>query len=349
MLIKIGANLAIILVNFYVLIKLYNRKLSYGLLPRRKKGKKLLAMLIAIQTIVGLFMLATAPVIFGVRFDFRIILYIMMNKYLGHRVTIPTIFILSFARLFFESNLSLPLNFIFAVYLMMTLPTFFEWSKKHFNELGQLIVVNNIYLLTLIPFYYLRLAHWRDVVVVGTVVLLASFGFIYIINYVVSDIEKLFALAMRDSLSKLFNTRQLQGDLVSFSSKPTQYGLLIIDIDDFKLYNDTYGHLVGDDVIRQFSRTLSDVVDGAHPAYRYGGEEFVVIIEDKTGKLALDLAQTIQDKVRQLIIGPESLKLTVSIGVAHRFAGESLMKTFSRADQAMYFAKANGKNQISMS
>lgn len=346
MIVRILANLAIILVDFYVLIKL-----NGGFLPQKKLGYKDCWSLILIQTIVGLFMLITAPMISGVRFDFRIILYVMMIKYLGSRVTLPTVLLLGMSRLYFESNLSIPLNMSFTLLIVITLPFFYQWTKNHFNELGQLLVLNDIYLIILLPLYIYNMGNLQDAMIVFSVNLLTSSAFIIVIHYVSKDIQKLFNLAVIDSLSTLYNSRQLQEDLVRLSQELGGYALLQIDIDDFKNYNDQFGHLVGDEVIRRFSRVLKEAVGDDFLAYRYGGEEFVVIVKDPEGKIAYQVAKDVRKQIRALSIpceksGTQDLTITASIGIAYQWREEQLLNTFKRADQAMYTAKVNGKDQI---
>lgn len=346
MIVRILANLAIILVNFYVLIKLKG-----NLLPQRKQSILEILSYVLIQTIVGLFMVATAPVILGVRFDFRIILYIMMNKYLGPKITVPTIVLLSLSRLFFTSYLSLFYNLLMMVILIVTLPRLFRWSKRYFNELGQLMVVNDIYLLILCPMYVFSMGDIRQGLLVTSVILLASTAFIIVIHYVSKDIEKMFELAVIDNLSSLFNSRQLHLDMANLSEHTSGYALLIIDIDDFKKYNDQFGHLLGDEVIRRFSSALRQAVDNQGQAYRYGGEEFVVIIQDPQGKIAYKVAQAVRDAVRALAIpcdtsGRQAIHVTASIGIAYQWKAESLLDTFGRADNALYTAKITGKDRI---
>lgn len=346
LIVRILGNLAIILVDLYILIKLNNNDF-----PLKKQGPKELAVYILIQTIVCLFMLAMAPMILGLRFDFRVILYILMATYLGLKVTLPTIAIVAIGRLFFSSYLSITSNLIFSAYLILTLPFFLEWSKKYFNDLGQLLVVNDIYLVSLLPFYIYTLGSLQKAFMFFSIALLSSTVFILIIHYVMLDIRKLLNLAIIDNLSDLYNSRRLQEDLSKYSKSDTKYALLMIDIDDFKCYNDLYGHLVGDEVIRRFSLVLKNAVGKDYSAYRYGGEEFVVLVKDQNGKVGYRVAQAFQTRLQDLVIaspmgGEQLITVTASIGVAYQWRDEHLNHTFKRADQAMYTAKHNGKNQI---
>lgn len=346
MLVQLLANMAIILVDFYILIKI-----NGGLLSQKTLDFKNWLRYVSIQTFVGTIMLLTAPRILGVLMDFRVILYIMMMRYMGPKITLPTILLVGIGRLFVETNTSIPTNIVFTAVLMATLPFLSKWAGRRFSEFTQVIVINYIYLLMVLPIYMYVLRSWSDALYVFGVVLLSSSVFVTVIRYVSNDVQKLFDLAVMDNLSNLYNARQLQEDLVRLSQDAGGYALVIIDIDDFKMFNDQFGHLVGDEVIRKFSEVLKQAVGQEYKVYRYGGEEFVVIVKDVQGKIAYQVAIDISEKIRNLTIpceqnGLQHLTVTASIGISYQWKGEQLLNTFRRADQAMYTAKVSGKDQI---
>lgn len=172
---------------------------------------------------------------------------------------------------------------------------------------------------------------------------------IVVIHEVMKDILFLSNLAYIDNLTNLYNSRKFREDLERLSYIDGSFALLVIDIDDFKCFNDVHGHLVGDTVIREIAMVLSSMPQEKQFFYRYGGEEFVALIEDCSGGKVTQLAQNIQKRIRDLRIPTaegELLEVTVSIGVAHRSSKEELTSTFKRADSALYTAKENGKDQI---
>jgi two-component system cell cycle response regulator len=125
----------------------------------------------------------------------------------------------------------------------------------------------------------------------------------------------------------------------------------VLDIDHFKMVNDVHGHLVGDDVLREFSRRVRKAVRGIDLACRLGGEEFVVAMPDTTSALAVLVGERIRQRIAgepfQMATGA-SLQVTVSIGVSSLESAsdtpEALMK---RADEALYRAKRSGRNRVS--
>ena len=125
----------------------------------------------------------------------------------------------------------------------------------------------------------------------------------------------------------------------------------MIDIDNFKKINDTYGHLVGDECIRQVASLLRTVVKRETDIVaRYGGEEFVVLMSGVTVETAHQIAEEIRESVESLIISSHGteIRLTVSIGLASMVPRPELTSSelLERADNALYAAKDNGRNKV---
>ena len=129
--------------------------------------------------------------------------------------------------------------------------------------------------------------------------------------------------------------------------------LLLMDIDNFKLYNDTYGHLAGDDCLKLISGAIHDTIKRESDFIaRYGGEEFVIVLFGVEAKMAAELAENIREHIFGLKI-PHSASsvsdwVTVSIGVVSCIPEPSISpeKMIDRADKALYTAKSHGKNQV---
>ena len=155
-------------------------------------------------------------------------------------------------------------------------------------------------------------------------------------------------MAMHDQLTNLYNRHYLQDNLPQILVAADQTGrqplLAIIDIDHFKPVNDTHGHDVGDKVLVEVAHVLMEAASANDILARYGGEEFVLIMRDAS----LDAACTRLDAMRQAVAmrNPAGIPLTISIGVTARQTGENYRSLFSRADKAVYQAKANGRNRI---
>lgn len=162
-------------------------------------------------------------------------------------------------------------------------------------------------------------------------------------------------LATTDAVTGLYNrhymTNHLETQIKAAESKDKELSVLMLDIDHFKMVNDTYGHAAGDQILAEFSKRISHNIRGVDLAARYGGEEFVVIMPDTE----TDLAHTIADRLRQnvdeelfVVTGQdEPIHITVSIGVSSTAkSGYSSEKIFESADKALYEAKASGRNKV---
>lgn len=152
----------------------------------------------------------------------------------------------------------------------------------------------------------------------------------------------------RDGLLGIFDRGGFEADLNYALRRKQGVALIMVDIDHFKKVNDTLGHLVGDEVLRRVAKVLSERCDGMRRVeYRYGGEEFVVILTgDGAFAAAVKLAEAIRTDVESLRFDDHDLALTVSIGVAG--AGEDRDKKLllKRADSGLYRAKREGRNRV---
>lgn len=163
--------------------------------------------------------------------------------------------------------------------------------------------------------------------------------------------------ALTDGLTGLANRRgfdlALDACLSGVSSPEQAPCLLIADIDHFKNVNDQYGHLFGDKVIRSVARILKANVKGQDTAARYGGEEFVVLLPETSLDNAFHLAEKIRttiaaSRVRRADNRQEIGQITVSLGVASYHPGESASRFVERCDIALYVAKNQGRNRVSI-
>ncbi|MCB1841373.1 MAG: GGDEF domain-containing protein [Halioglobus sp.] len=161
-------------------------------------------------------------------------------------------------------------------------------------------------------------------------------------------------LASQDPLTGLSNRRNLMRQLEVELSRAHRYGhplsLLLLDIDDFKRLNDQHGHQMGDNALRAVSRVLLSESRAADTTGRYGGEEFLILMPETSAQEAANFARRLLDTIRSEVIaaGDQAVSLTCSIGVASARADEDPDQLVNRADQAMYRAKAEGKNTVSL-
>ncbi|MFD1732884.1 sensor domain-containing diguanylate cyclase [Deinococcus malanensis] len=170
---------------------------------------------------------------------------------------------------------------------------------------------------------------------------------------------RLFELATTDDLTGLMNRRAWVSRLGEALHLGARYGhptsVMMIDVDHFKRVNDTYGHLMGDAVLRLLGETLRRDVRTTDVAARYGGEELAVLLPHTSADGAMIFAERVRQSIaQQELIGPlGTLRITASLGVAtdpghtvHR-AGEAA-DLIHRADQALYQAKAGGRDRVVM-
>jgi len=159
-------------------------------------------------------------------------------------------------------------------------------------------------------------------------------------------------LAHRDSLTGLFNRRHLMERLdvdIARCIRQRCRGitLCMVDIDHFKLINDTFGHSIGGEVLVVVGNCLVNSTRDIDFVARYGGEEFVVLLDADSDELAHSMSERIRAQVQQLRIPAlQKLSISVSIGVANLTSGESPLNLIERADKALYVAKAEGRNQV---
>ena len=166
--------------------------------------------------------------------------------------------------------------------------------------------------------------------------------------------EKLRETSLKDAMTGLYNRRFLEEFIDKFvkqaARRDENYAVLMLDIDFFKKVNDTYGHDVGDTVIAQLGKVIRESVRESDLAIRYGGEEFVVLLQNATREGAMRVAQLINETFAALsfdVGAGESIQKTISIGIAmFPENAETIWKCIKLADTALYVAKTTGRNKI---
>jgi diguanylate cyclase len=163
--------------------------------------------------------------------------------------------------------------------------------------------------------------------------------------------------SLADELTGLINRRgfemSLAACLAAEESLSQGLCLLFADIDHFKQVNDTYGHLMGDKVLRAVAQILKANVKGKDTAARFGGEEFVVLLPETSINGAISLAEKIRStiersRIRRTDTQQEMAQVTVSFGIASYCAGESPDDFVSRVDAALYASKTQGRNRVTV-
>jgi len=181
------------------------------------------------------------------------------------------------------------------------------------------------------------------------------------LSYEANELHKAFGRAVRhfryqfDSLSQeaqtdpltgLFNRRTMDKFMGSWIAKGNPFSLLVMDLDHFKNVNDTYGHDVGDEVLKFLANSLRQLLKEDNVICRFGGEEFIVLLPDDRFESALEAAERIRQHMAETD-GPTGGKVTLSIGAAHYpgFASNA-EQLFRVADEALYRAKHQGRNRV---
>ncbi len=167
--------------------------------------------------------------------------------------------------------------------------------------------------------------------------------------------QKLISQAIRDPLTSLFNRRYLEESLDRELSKAQRHknplAIIMLDADHFKMFNDTYGHLAGDKVLRDMGKHLVTYSRKEDIACRYGGEEFVLVLPETTLEVATqraeDLRLTIEAGKKMKYKRQTLPTVTISLGVAvFPDHGNRVNALISAADKALYEAKEHGRNQV---
>jgi diguanylate cyclase len=162
--------------------------------------------------------------------------------------------------------------------------------------------------------------------------------------------------ALTDSLTGIPNRKcfdmKLREHMADVIKEPRPLALIMIDIDNFKKFNDSFGHQIGDQVLRLVARTLTDCVRGQDLAARYGGEEFSVVLPNTNLDGAYAVAENIRNtvatkKITRRSTGESLGHITLSLGVALYHPGDDAGRLIMRADEGLYIAKGGGRNRTS--
>jgi diguanylate cyclase (GGDEF)-like protein len=166
--------------------------------------------------------------------------------------------------------------------------------------------------------------------------------------------ETLQNQSIRDALTGLFNRRyleeSLERELYRCDRNKKSLGIIMLDIDHFKSFNDTFGHSAGDAVLRELGEFLQNHIRRSDIACRYGGEELTLILPEASVKIVLERAQAICEGVKHLqveyrrqLLGTISLSLGVAMFPEHGVTGEAVLRA---ADAALYRAKREGRDRV---
>ena len=174
-------------------------------------------------------------------------------------------------------------------------------------------------------------------------------------NRLRQNMQKSVEMAMTDAVTGLYNRHFLSTHLDNIMSRENdsrkKVSLLMMDLDKFKLVNDTYGHAAGDEVLKEFARRISNDIRNIDLAARFGGEEFVIVMPETNLEYAFFVAERLRMSIANepFIISSSEKPITVTVSIGIALAGEknsTSSKLLVAADLALYKAKENGRNQV---
>jgi diguanylate cyclase (GGDEF)-like protein/PAS domain S-box-containing protein len=165
--------------------------------------------------------------------------------------------------------------------------------------------------------------------------------------------HRYYELSITDSLTGLYNSRHFYSQIEVEIERAQRYqrplSLLLLDVDKFKLFNDTYGHLEGDRVLSGLAQVIRDCIRLSDSAYRYGGEEFVAILPETDSAEAIRVAERLRSSFAEMkltTMAGDETTMTVSIGVSCFRSGDDAKEFIRRADAGTYAAKWQGRNKV---
>lgn len=161
--------------------------------------------------------------------------------------------------------------------------------------------------------------------------------------------KSILSLIGTDSLTGLYNRRScnemLEKAIAEYKKEGKEFAVVIGDIDGFKWFNDTYGHLAGDQVLKRVSKVMQEYIQGKGSVFRWGGEEFLIIYK---GENPLDEMEELLEKIRNCKIEykEQTMQVTMTWGISRYRQNDTIESVLKRADERLYYGKANGKNQV---
>jgi len=171
----------------------------------------------------------------------------------------------------------------------------------------------------------------------------------YNISIVMAQISNITKVAEKDELTKIYNRSKFNSILSSSMRKSLvsnePFSLIMLDVDHFKKINDTYGHDIGDSVLKDMASIIKGELRDKDNFARWGGEEFVVLAESLAEKEAFDLAERLRKAIEEYKFD-RNLNVTCSFGVTQFRPNDTEHSVLKRADEALYVSKNNGRNQV---
>ncbi|WP_391119879.1 diguanylate cyclase [Psychrobacillus sp. L3] len=210
---------------------------------------------------------------------------------------------------------------------------------------------------TSIVIFYLH--HWSFssiITILGFILYsIVSFSIVFVVLKQLSNlfnkIHQIEEMSETDYLTGLYNNRKFQEYAQNLLKTNDSFSLILLDIDHFKIVNDTYGHPIGDEVLKELAFRIKDSTNSQGGIVsRNGGEEFSVLLSNIAADKSIEIAETIRQAIErrpfQVSTG-EQLTITISVGVSsYPENGHAIMELYKLADEALYIAKSSGRNKV---
>ncbi len=214
------------------------------------------------------------------------------------------------------------------------------------------MALNSLAVLMIIPAYWGQIDSVTATSIVITFILTNLFAYVFS-SQMKKQQDMLRQLSEKDSLTGVGNRRALLDELTQQKNGKDRNRrgtacVILMDLDHFKAINDEFGHLTGDDILKEFTALLKQITSQKARIFRYGGEEFVVVLECDVVEDCWQLAEKIRN-MTELKKFVKDIHLTVSLGIAEIDGNEDLDSWLNRADKALYKAKNSGRNQTRLS
>ena len=284
---------------------------------------------------------------------YYIIKHVQESKYLFHIIILYEIIVsISFCLIFYQYEnpdfIIQTLGVILIILLIFILPN--KWMGKN---IAAVFVLTAFFSVAFIRFKYAPKFHMLAIISYVVIITVLSSINSFILNKYerieYADKKELELLSNTDPLTGIFNraklNREIEKCMKKFEQEGVPFSIIMFDIDDFKAINDTYGHLAGDKALIDIVNIVKNEIKGSDIFFRWGGEEFVVLLKRTDKRQAIELAEKLRTEISEFaFVNPEHI--TCSFGVVtyrKDFGTQSLM---SKADELLYKAKREGKNRV---
>ena len=350
MFISILANMSILLVSLYGYLIYYA---NYGKFHSFFKANETVINSVFV-TMVGTLLLYFAIVVGGARYDLRFLLLAFTVKYFGAKVSVISATSLMFVRLFWGVDHHISIAIIYSLMLVIMLPVLKIFVSKLKSDIIQLLFLNYC-CLAMGNFLNVIILHnpLKDIQIYGFLYVISTI-MIFIFYFMINDIRRMQKQSSHDYLTKMKNRSEFQNKIDMLVKKEKVFSLAILDIDYFKMFNDSFTHLVGDLVLLEVGKVFLSFETDKINCYRIGGEEFAFTFEQTelrdVEKELEKIRLTVQKiNINTLLSNEEVKEVTVSIGVTHVSTFSDVDNFMLRADKALYKAKESGRNRVVVS